>query len=196
MDSCEYEFYDSVIKTNKYLFGASILFVIMIYRTVKYFYIIWNAVNKPKCSFLDMINIMFSFVPFMLSAFSFIVMIYVVFNVYDSHYFSKGTRYSTPCSLKTLKIINRFSELETRGDDFYYIDKNGEATCLRFSFPVFVYVCYYVHFRTNAKYINEKHKRDKKKETELYKTLISDIEEIKKENEKEAERCMKRQKKI
>ena len=78
--------------------------------------------------------------------------------------------------------------METRYTDFYYIDKNGDKTLLRFNFPVFLYVCYYEHFRTNANYVNEKREKDRKKEAELYKILIDDIEKIRKENEKEAEK--------
>lgn len=190
----DYDFYDAIVKTNNCFIVVSILFSIMVYRTIKYTTVITDMAMSDNYSFMDVLNGMFSFVPFVVNVGSFIMVVCLVVGVYKDYYFDKGTRYSTPCSFKTLKIINRFSELETRGDDFYYIDKNSEATCLRFSFPVFVYVCYYEHFRTNANYVNEKRKKDRKKEAELYKTLISDIEEIRKENEKEAEKYMKKAK--
>ena len=190
----DYDFYDAIVKINNCFIVVSILFSIMVYRTIKYTTVIIDNVSSDNYSSIDVLNLIFSFVPFVVNVVSFIMVVYLIVGVYKDYYFDKGTRYSTLCSFKTLKIINRFSNLETRYTDFYYIDKNGNKTLLRFNFPVFLYVCYYEHFRTNANYVNEKRKNDRKKEAELYKTLISDIEEIRKENEKEAEKYMKKAK--
>lgn len=190
----DYDFYDAIVKTNSCFIVVFILFSIMVYRTIKYTTVIMDNVSSNNYSFMDVLNVMFSFVPFVVNIVSFIMVVYLVVCVYKDYYFDKDTRYSTPCSFKTLKIINRFSNLETKYNDFYYIDKNGDETLLHFNFPVFLYVCYYEHFRTNANYVNEKREKDRKKEAELYKTLISDIEEIRKENEKEAEKYMKKAK--
>lgn len=188
----DYDFYDAIVKTNNCFIVVSILFSIMVYRTIKYTTVIIDNAMSDNFGFMDALNVMFSFVSFVVNVVSFIMVVYLVVGVYKDYYFDKGTRYSTPCSFKTLKIINRFSNLETRYTNFYYIDKNGDKTLLRFNFPVFLYVCYYEHFRTNANYVNEKRKKDREKETKLYKTLINDIEKIRKENKKEAERCMKK----
>lgn len=190
----DYDFYDAIVKTNNCFIVVSILFSIMVYRTIKYTTVIMDNVRSDNYSSMDVFNLLFSFVPFVVNVVGFIMVVYLIVGVYKDYYFDKGTRYSTPCSFKTLKIINRFSNLETRHNDFYYINKNGDETLLRFSFPIFLYVCYYEHFRINANYVNEKRKKDRKKEAELYKTLISDIEEIRKENEKEAEKYMKKAK--
>lgn len=190
----DYDFYDAIVKTNNCFIVVSVLFLIMVYRTIKYTTIIIDNAMSDNFGFMDVLNVMFSFVPFAVNVASFIIAVYFIVSVYKEAYFDKNTRYSTPCSFKTLKIINRFSNLKTRYNDFYYIDKNGDETLLRFSFPIFLYVCYYEHFRTNANYVNEKRKKDRKKEVELYKTLINDIEEIRKENEKEAEKYMKKAK--
>ena len=189
----DYDFYDDIVKTNNCFIVVSILFSIMVYRTIKYTTIIINNAMSDNFGFIDILNAM-SFIPFFVNATSFILVVYLAVGVYKDYYFDKGTRYSTPCSFKTLKIINSFSNLKTGCTDFYYVNKNGDETLLRFNFPVFLYVCYYEHFRTNANYVNEKRKKDRKKETELYKTLISDIEEIRKENEKEAKKYMNKAK--
>lgn len=79
-------------------------------------------------------------------------------------------------------------------DVFSYADNNGGYTLLKFSFPVFIYVCYHEYFRH---YFEQKHNdeiEDRKNEEKLYKTLINDIEKIRKENEKEAEKYMNKAK--
>lgn len=191
----EYYLYDVIVKTNKYFVSVSILFSIMMYRTGKYFNVILNVKLSNNSSILDVFNVIFSFVPFCVNFVSFCMVVYLIFNVYKEYYFEKRTSCMTYCSFKTLKIINRFSNLNTEYEDlFSYTDNSGKKTFLKFSFPVFIYVCYHEYFRN---YFKEKHNNeveDRKKEAKLYKTLISDIEEIRKENEKEAEKYMNKAK--
>ena len=134
----DYDFYDAIVKINNCFIVVSILFSIMVYRTIKYTTVIIDNVSSDNYSSIDVLNLIFSFVPFVVNVVSFIMVVYLIVGVYKDYYFDKGTRYSTLCSFKTLKIINRFSNLETRYTDFYYIDKNGNETLLRFNFPVFL----------------------------------------------------------
>lgn len=192
----EYYLYGIIVKANKYFVLVSILFSIMMYRTGKYFNVISNITLSKNSSILDIVNALFSFVPFCVNFASFCIAVYVIFNVYKEYYFEKRTSSMTYCSFKTLKIINRFSNLNTDyyEDVFSYADNNGGNTLLKFSFPTFIYVCYHEYFRH---YFEQKHNdkvEDRKNEEKLYKTLISDIEKIRKENEKEAEKYMNKAK--
>lgn len=109
MDSIdEYYLYDVIVKANKYFVLVSILFSIMMYRTVKYFNVISNIMLSENSSILDVCNALFSFVPFCVNFASFCIAVYVIFNVYKEYYFEKRTSGMAYCSFKTLKIISRF----------------------------------------------------------------------------------------
>ena len=58
----DYDFYDAVVKTNNCFIVVSILFSIMVYRTIKYTTIIIDNALSDNFGFMDILNAM-SFIP-------------------------------------------------------------------------------------------------------------------------------------
>ena len=151
-------------------------------RAFSYTSYIFHGIDGENCSGWQIVNFYFSWIPFLVTIAVFIWSLYYFADLfsYDSYCHSDRKVF---CSVKTIKLITTFSTIEYNNRGFYYRSKNGEDISLCFSPVVYIVLCFCAH--SSDKRLNKivQKEENREKEKKLYGALISDLEEIKKENE-------------
>lgn len=174
-------FYQGIWVCTKLFLQSFILFFSAVVRAflwtdyiVRDYYDTFISVLNAAISWLPLVDI---FILFLCSSISFVL-------EYSGYYDHASE--TTFCSLRTLKLINSFSEIQTNSFVFFYKPKNGSYIEVYFSPVVLALVCYGFCKEEKEKRKNRGKKNKINKEKVLYETLISDLQKIKKENEAEA----------
>lgn len=180
---CSYnKFYERVRHCIYIFICTSILFVVTIKRAFSYTSYIFHGIDGENRSGWKIVNFCFSWIPFLVTIAIFIWSLYYFVDLfsYDSYCHSDRKVF---CSVKTIKLITTFSTIEYNNCGFYYRSKNGEDILLCFSPVVYIVLCFCAH--NSDKRLNKivQREENREKEKKLYGALISDLEEIKKENE-------------
>lgn len=182
-NDCSYnKFYENVRQCTRIFVCISILFVVTMKRAFSYTSYIFHSIAGENCSGWQIVNFCFSWIPFLVTIAVFIWSLYLFVDLfsYSSYYHDDNKVF---CSIKTIKLINTFSSIEYDNCNFYYQSKDGKEISLCFSPIVYIILCFYAHRsdRNLDKVVQSKKNREKTQR--LYNILISDLEEIKKENE-------------
>lgn len=180
---CSYNKFYERVRHYIYVFVCIlILFAVTMKRAFSYTSYIFHGIDGENCSGWKIVNFCFSWIPFLvtISIFIWSLCYFVDLFSYESYRHSDRKVF---CSVKTIKLITTFSTIEYNDWDFYYRSKNGEEISLCFSPFVYIILCFYAH--SSDKRLNKivQREENRKKEKKLYGALISDLEEIKKENE-------------
>lgn len=185
-EDVDYEkFYERVRQCIYIFIGNLTVFVITIKRVFSYTGYIWGSANNENATGWQIINLIISWLPFVLTILLFLLSLLCFFELFSyGSYAHDGNKVF--CSLKTIKLITGFSNIEYNDDWFYYESKDGKKIYLCFSPIVYIILCFYAHRsdRNLSKIVQRKENREK--EQELYNTLIADLEKIKKENEEKS----------
>lgn len=194
-NDCSYnKFYERVRNYIRIFICISILFAITMKRAFSYTSYIFHGIDGENCSGWQIVNIFISWIPFVATIAIFIWSLYYFVDLfsYDSYCHDDKKVF---CPIKTIKLITTFSTIEYNDWGFYYRSKNGEEISLCFSPVVYIVLCFYAH--SSDKRLNKivQREENREKEKKLYGALISDLKEIKKENEVEASKCFNKAKK-
>ena len=183
---CSYnKFYERVRHCIYIFIFTSILFAVTMKRAFSYTSYIFHGIDGENCSGWQIVNFCFSWIPFLVTIAIFIWSLYYFVDLfsYDSYCHSDRKVF---CSIKTIKLITTFSTIEYNNCGFYYRSKKGENISLCFSPFVYIVLCFCAH--SSDKRLNKitQKEENREKEKKLYGALISDLEEIQKENEAES----------
>lgn len=182
----DYEKFYERARQYIYIFiGNLIVFIITIKRAFSYTGYIWESANNENATGWQIINVIISWLPFVLTIPLFFWSLFCFFDLfsYDSYAHDENKVF---CSIKTIKLITRFSTIEYNNHQFYYESKDGKKIYLCFSPLVYIILCFYAHRRDRNLSKIAHRKENREKEQELYNTLIADLEKIKKENEEKS----------
>lgn len=182
---CFDTFYEEVYYYICTFFENLACFVLVVVRAFLYTGYIAGIVMLEECSVLQFFEVALSWIPFVVTTISFIWSICILPELFqrDSYVHS---RYKTFCSIKTIKLISAFSDISYDYSDFYYLSRNYEKTVLCFSPLVYIFMCFSAYTNNKTQYKKEQKEKQNGKEKELYKILISDLQNIQKENEAES----------
>lgn len=176
------KFYERVRSCTRLFFFNLILFAVTIKRAFSYTSYIFHGTDGENYSGWQIVNLFISWIPFIATIAIFIWSLYYFVDLfsYDSYCHDDKKVF---CSIKTIKLITTFSTIEYNDWGFYYRSKNGEEISLCFSPVVYIVLCFYAHSSDERLNKIVQREENREKEKKLYGALISDLEEIKKENE-------------
>lgn len=176
------KFYERVRSCTRLFFFNLILFAITIKRAFSYTSYIFYVTNSENISGWKFLNAFISWIPFVATICIFLWSLYCFVDLFSYHSYCHDDD-KVFCSIKTIKLISTFSCIEYNNSRFYYESKNGKKIYLCFNPIVYIVLCFWAHRSDKRLCKTVQRKENREKEKKLYGALISDLEEIKKENE-------------
>lgn len=180
-------FYEEVYRCIRTFVLSLVCFFTTVIRAFLYTGYIIVSANIENCSGWKLWNGITSWMPFAGTISVFIWSVCWVFSLFKQDSYKHYDK--TYCSIKTIKLISTLSGIDYNNYYFYYEPNRKGKIFLCFNPFVYVFMCLMAYRNDKVSDKRYRKERNTKKEQKLYEALISDLEEIKKENEVEASKC-------